>query len=301
VTRTALIAGQGALPHRIARALSGTDWFACHLEGNLPEGVGQSRGFRIETLGTLLEDLGSRDVDRVVFAGAIGRPVLDPARLDAATAPLAPRLAEAIRAGDDGALRAVIDIFETAGLTVVAPQDLDPTLTDLPLTGTPSDRDLADIERAAAVHAALAPLDVGQGVVVAGGQVLGIEALPGTDWMLTSLAKGPPPPPRGAGGGGLFGGDIFGGAADWLAGGGAPGRALPDFPRPEGGVFFKAPKAGQDRRVDLPAIGPDTVRRAAAAGLSGIAAEAGGILVLDRDDLAAQLRATGLFLAAWSR
>ncbi|MFO6463514.1 LpxI family protein [Jannaschia sp. KMU-145] len=298
MTRTALIAGQGALPRTLASALAGTDWFACHLDGFAPTGVGQSRGFRIETLGSFIADLRADGVTRVCFAGRIARPPLEAGAVDAATMPLVPRMMQALQSGDDAALRTVIAFFEEAGLEVVGAQDLMPALLDLPLTGTPSEGDLSDIARAAEVHRGLADLDIGQGCVVAGAQVLAVEAAPGTDWMLASLARRPTAP-RPASGGGIFGGDLFGGAADWLSGGG-PAQGMPDFARPEGGVFFKAPKAGQDRRIDLPAIGPQTVRAAAAAGLNGIAVEAGGVLVLEREDVAAQLRATGLFLASWS-
>ncbi|WGH78738.1 LpxI family protein [Jannaschia ovalis] len=295
MSRLALIAGRGGLPRVLANALAGQDWFACHLQGFAPEGVGQSRAFRLEHLGSFIADLRDRGVDRACFAGAVSRPKVDPSAIDAATAPLVPRIMQVLGAGDDAALRAVMEIFEEAGIAVLAPQEVAPQLLDLPTQGTPSERDLVDIARAAEVHEGLSALDIGQGCVVAGGQVLAVETLPGTDWMLASLARRPAAPPRGAGG---F--DLFGGAADWLSGGGAqPG--LPAFERPEGGVFFKAPKLGQDRRVDLPTIGPETVRRAAAAGLNGIAVEAGGVLVLERDEVAAQLRGAGLFLAAWSR
>ncbi|MEM8823095.1 MAG: UDP-2,3-diacylglucosamine diphosphatase LpxI [Pseudomonadota bacterium] len=297
MTRTALIAGQGALPRRVAQALAGTDWFACHLDGALPEGVGQSRGFRLEGLGSFIAGLKNDGVDQVVFAGRIVRPSVDPSRVDAATQPLLPRITDALQDGDDGALRALIATFEDAGLTVVAPQDLDPSMTALPLARQPSERDLEDIARAVDVHGALSPLDVGQGVVVAQGQVLAIEAAPGTDFMLATLAKQPPQPPRPAGAGAF---DLFGGAADWLSGGSVP-SGLPSFEKPAGGVFFKAPKLGQDRRIDLPVVGPDTIRRCAAAGLNGLALEDGGVLVLEPEDVAAQLRSTGLFLSAWSR
>ena len=296
MTRTALIAGRGALPCRVAKGLAGTDWFACHLEGAVPEGVGQSRSFRLEGLGGFVASLVEARVEQVVFAGAIDRPFFDPSRVDSATQPLLPRIGAALREGDDGALRALIEVFGAAGLAVVAPQDVDPTLTELPLAGAPSETDLADIVRAVEVHGALSPLDVGQGVVVASGRVLAIEAAPGTDFMLATLAQGPPQPPRPAAGG--F--DLFGGAADWLSGGAAP-AGLPSFDRPGGGIFFKAAKLDQDRRIDLPAIGPDTIRRCAAAGLNGLALERDGVLVLDPEDIAAQLRATGLFLTAWSR
>jgi DUF1009 family protein len=103
-------------------------------------------------------------------------------------------------------------------------------------------------------------VDIGQSCVVAAGQALAVEALFGTDWMLDSL------------------------------------RLRPDG---AGGVLFKAPKPDQDRRVDLPTIGPSTVAGAAAAGLSGIAIEAGGVMVTDRDRTIADCDRLGLFL--WVR
>ncbi len=65
------------------------------------------------------------------------------------------------------------------------------------------------------------------------------------------------------------------------------------------GVFYKAPKPGQDLRVDLPTLGPDSVAQAAAAGLAGIAWQAGGVIVLDRAATIAAADAAGLFL--WAR
>ena len=64
-------------------------------------------------------------------------------------------------------------------------------------------------------------------------------------------------------------------------------------------MLFKGPKPGQDRRIDLPAIGPATVAGAAAAGLAGIAVEAGGVMILDRAETIAAADAAGLFL--WVR
>jgi DUF1009 family protein len=66
-----------------------------------------------------------------------------------------------------------------------------------------------------------------------------------------------------------------------------------------GAVLFKAPKPGQDRRVDLPTIGPDTARNAIANGLGGIIIEAGGVIVLKRSELVGIMDQAGLFL--WSR
>jgi DUF1009 family protein len=50
------------------------------------------------------------------------------------------------------------------------------------------------------------------------------------------------------------------------------------------GVLAKGPKPGQELRVDMPAIGPRTVELGVAAGLAGLALEAGGVLLLDRGE-----------------
>jgi DUF1009 family protein len=66
----------------------------------------------------------------------------------------------------------------------------------------------------------------------------------------------------------------------------------------DGGVLVKIAKPGQDRRLDLPSIGPATVEAASRAGLRGIAVEAGGALVVDRDAVVRAADASGLFVIA---
>ncbi|MDP5348885.1 MAG: LpxI family protein, partial [Paracoccaceae bacterium] len=80
-------------------------------------------------------------------------------------------------------------------------------------------------------------------------------------------------------------------ALDWLG-----GREAADH---SGAILNKAPKPGQDRRVDLPTIGPGTAMRAADAGLDGIVIEAGGVLVLDLPSVLRILDDKGMFL--WAR
>ena len=76
----------------------------------------------------------------------------------------------------------------------------------------------------------------------------------------------------------------------------ATGAAEPARPGGRRGVLYKAPKPGQDWRMDLPAIGPATVAAAAAAGLAGVAVQAGGVLILDREATVAAADDAGLFL-----
>ncbi|MYF89777.1 MAG: LpxI family protein, partial [Boseongicola sp. SB0676_bin_33] len=70
-------------------------------------------------------------------------------------------------------------------------------------------------------------------------------------------------------------------------------------PDGSGGIFAKAPKPGQDRRVDLPTIGPGTATCVADAGLGGIVIEAGGVMVLDREESVQVADDAGIFL--WVR
>jgi hypothetical protein len=67
-----------------------------------------------------------------------------------------------------------------------------------------------------------------------------------------------------------------------------------------GGVLVKLVKPGQDRRTDLPTIGPETLRGATAAGLRGVAFEAGGTILAERDAAIAAADEAGLFLLGLS-
>lgn len=265
MSRIAVIAGQGALaPNLIARL----DHPSVHaLEGFAPKGV-VADIFRLERLVPFLDSLIDRGVDRVVFAGAIRRPRLDPEAFDPRTAQLVPRILTAIQSGDDAALREVLEIFEEHGISICSVMDIAPDMIPQEgiLTGAPSAADRRDAGRAAMILATLGPLDIGQGAVVAQGQCLAIETLPGTDAMLDFTACH---------------------------------RALKPDPNGAKGVFYKAPKPGQDLRIDLPTLGPDTVDQAAAAGLAGIAWQAGGVILLDRDEAVRRAAAAGLFL--WAR
>ncbi len=258
----ALIAGQGGLPGALVQAPDDAPLVAS-LEGFTPDNLTPDITFRLETLGSLLTELKLRGVDEVCLAGAVRRPSVDMNAVDAATKPLVPVIVKALRDGDDGALRAIIEVFEQAGFAVRAAHEICPGL--LPAIGTetvakPTPDDDEEIIRAGTVLAALGAADIGQACVVHRGQILAVEAGFGTDWMLDSLAARP------------------------------DGR---------GGLLFKAPKPGQDRRADLPVIGPDTVKRAAKAGLDGIVIEAGGVIVLDRAATIAAANDAGLFL--WVR
>ncbi|MBY5974514.1 UDP-2,3-diacylglucosamine diphosphatase LpxI [Ferrimonas balearica] len=263
--RLAIIAGAGALPVALAEAepkafLVSLAGIAC----DLPEE--RLTRYRFEKLGSLFRGLKDAGVTRVVLAGSLARPDFDKTALDAKMLMLAPRLLKAMgQGGDDSLLRLVISIFEEEGFAVQGAHEVLPDLiapTPGLLAGPAPDAQLrADATRGAEILAHMAPLDIGQACVVAGGLCLGIETLQGSDALLRYVATTP-----------------------------AHLRRAP-------GVFVKRPKAGQDLRVDMPAIGPATVEGAHAAGLAAIAIAPGGVLLLDRAALLA--RAEDLGVTIW--
>lgn len=207
---------------------------------------------------------GCRDV---VFVGTARRPPLRTLRIDLTTLRLLPRIVRAYRGGDDHLLSNIAHGLEDYGFRIVGAHEVAPEV--LMAEGavgsrTPAEQDRADIERALALLAATGPFDMGQAAVVAGNHVLAVEAAEGTDAMLARIA------------------DLR-----------AQGRIAT---RPGTGVLVKAPKPQQDRRFDLPAIGPRTVEEAARAGLAGIAVVAGASILAEPEAVARAADKAGLFV-----
>jgi hypothetical protein len=188
----------------------------------------------------------------VLFIGTLLRPPISSLRLDWYTIRLMPRVIRFFRGGDDKLLSGVAAVAESGGLRVIGMKDVAPELfVPAGVLGReqPAARDNADIDRALKMIAALGPFDVGQAAVIADGHVIAVEAAEGTDHMLTRISE--------------------------LRRLGRVSSA------PGVGVLVKAPKLGQDRRFDLPSIGPRTIELVAKAGLAGLAVTAGSTMIAE--------------------
>jgi DUF1009 family protein len=264
-----IIAGGGGLPLRVAEAAAaaGRPVVVAVLEGNgdaAAFGAYPAQAFRWGLAAQMLAWLKRHGVRQVVLAGTVSRPSILSLRPDAAGVKLLARIGKGAFAGDDSILRAVMTVLAEDGFEVIGAQQLLAGL--LPqaalLAGpAPDDAALADIQRGIAVCRALGVADVGQGCVVQQGLVLAVEAIEGTDAMIARSA--------------------------------ALHREGP------GGVLVKCVKPGQSRLADLPTIGPRTVEGAIAAGLRGLAFEANGTILLERDATIARATAAGVFLLAF--
>jgi DUF1009 family protein len=207
---------------------------------------------------------GCRDV---VFIGSVVRPSLRQMRPDLGALRLVPRILRLFRGGDDHLQSGVGRIFEEHGFRLVGPHEVAPELLmPMGVLGgrTPTARDREDAERGFAVLAATSSFDIGQAVVVANAQVLAVEGPEGTDQMLARVAE--------------------------LR---RTGRIQS---RAGIGVLVKAAKLGQNLRIDLPSIGPQTIENAAAAELAGIAVVAGTTIVAELDRIAAAADRAGIFV-----
>ncbi len=270
-----IIAGRGPLPCLLAEAASARG-LPLHIVGIHGEASDDIERFphtwmKWGELGKLFGALDGNGCRDLVIVGGVNRPDLANVKFDFAAVKYLPFLFSLGKGGDDNILSRVVDFLEQRGYRVHGPEEVLPEL----LVGAgvlgdkvPSAEDRADIELGFRVVASLGHLDIGQAAVVAKGHVLAVEAAEGTDAMLARCAE--------------------------LR---QSGRVSPSG---RIGVLVKAPKPGQEARIDLPTIGPETVRRAAEAGLAGIAVAARQVLVAELARTVDAANRQGLFLVGES-
>lgn len=212
---------------------------------------------------------GCRDV---VFIGSLVRPALWQIRPDLTALKELPRVLKAFRGGDDHLLSSIGRLFEQYGFRLIGAHDVAPEiLVPRGALGriAPNERDQADVALGLDYLRATGPFDVGQAVVVIGRHVIAVEAAEGTDQMLLRV--------------------------DELRKNGRL-RAAKGC-----GVLVKAAKPGQDRRFDLPSVGPQTVEGVARAGLAGLAVEAGSSIIAEPVRMVTEADRAGVFVVGAER
>ena len=266
-SKLGIVAGAGGLPGHLVEACrrSGRDFHVLAFKGSADAGSlgnAPTEWISVGALGKAIDTARRLGLSELVLAGRIPRPSVTQLLLDPLAARFLARAGTRIL-GDDHLLAAVIrELEEGEGFRLVGADEILAEL--LAVCGNHGalgpDRDSrADIERGLCVARALGALDVGQAVVVQNGTVLGLEGMEGTDALVKRCA------------------------------------AFVERDAP-GGVLVKCSKPGQERRADLPAIGVSTVETAVQAGLRGIALEAGGALIIERDAVVAAADRGGIFV-----
>lgn len=199
---------------------------------------------KLGKLNKLIDYLKSNGVDRIIMAGTIDKPkVMDVRHLDMRAIKL---VFSKKGKGDSALLGMLAGEFEKEGMPVVPAHDFLPELLTPEGVLTrrdPDEREWEDLRYAWNMAKQLGRMDIGQCVVVREGVVAAVEALEGTDEAIKR-------------------GMQYGGA---------------------GCVVAKVFKPGQQKEVDLPSLGLDTLKVMADGKATCLGVEAGKSLFFDRE------------------
>ncbi len=269
----AIICGGGAFPAAVAEAVrrQGREVHLFLLRGFADAALERFPHEWIK-LGSLARVVGStrkRGIREIVFIGSVVRPRLSQVGLDWRSLLMLPRLARLYLGGDNRLLSGVTKILGEQGYVLrgaheVAPEILVPE--GLTTRQAPDARQREDIQLGVDLLRANDRFDIGQAVVIAGRRVLAVEGPEGTADMLLRIAE--------------------------------MRRSARLRLKDREGVLVKIPKPSQERKIDLPAIGSETLQQARDAGLAGIAIEALGTIVVDPQQFIESAEAAGLFVIA---
>ncbi len=266
----AIVAGDGDLPRLLAEhcTRTGQEYIIILFAGFAPSWVENRPIYKanFEKPARMFKALKDGGFGHVTFAGAMQRPQLRWNKFDLKFWKLAPKLLPAMKSGDDVTLRMITSIFEAEGIQVIGAHEVLRNLLAPLGVQTVAEMTKAhwvDVKRGMNIAQASGLVDVGQSAVVADGICLGVESVQGTNAMLNFVGQ----------------------TRDHFKLGKQRAK----------GVLCKAPKPGQDWRIDLPSIGVGTMEAAANAGLGGVAVQAGGVLVLGLAETVAKADELGLF------
>ena len=245
----AIIAGSGNLPRLVYEQLS--DPYVVGFEGMDCSLSKHAIFHNFNHLGKFFEDLNNRGVRSVVMVGGMQRPLLDEKKFDEYLKERSQSVFNALQQGDDALLKYIISLFLEKNITPIGANEVvsNLTLKEGVYIGSQENVNLNDVKRADQILETTSCLDIGQSVVVQGGQVLGIETVQGTERMLGYVRD-----------------------TSTL-----PGRVV-------GGVLVKREKVNQDLRVDMPTIGPETILQVHAAKLDAVVISPDTVIVLEQDE-----------------
>lgn len=258
----AIVAGGGVFPDLLAQALTakGVQVFAVRLDGHAePHTLAGFEGMTAlpEKMGTVFAALRARGIKDIVLIGKMRRPNVLRLRPDSTTLKLLPKILLALCfKGDDALLKAVRGVLESEGFALRGAYEF---MGEMLAQSGPMGRH---------EPAGGAIGDIAVGIAAA-------RALGRRDAGQAVIVKD----------GVVIGEEDVRGTDALIARAGCAGAVLVKMAKPQ-----------QDRALDLPAIGPDTVRGCAAKAMAGIAVESEGTLVANREESIALADSLGLFV-----
>lgn len=267
LNKLGIIAGSGFLPSEIAKIYKklGGDCYIVALENEtdvtlLPEN--SYKIFKIGEAGAILSHFKDLQVKDIVIIGPINRPELKSIKVDVTGGLLLAKILANKFLGDNKILSIITNFIEDRGFKVISPKDIlseiDSDRQNINTNRYPSDSDLLDIEIGKKIIETLSIFDIGQSVIIEDGYVLGIEAAEGTDELIKRCSK--------------------------------------LRKKSSGGVLVKMMKWNQDKRLDIPTIGDDTINNLADNSYNGLAISTNQMIILNPDKVLAIANKRGIFI-----
>ena len=200
----------------------------------------------IGQFGKIISVLKANKCKKVLFAGKVNKPNFSKIRLDLRGIYYIPRIIKASKLGDAAILKEIIKILSQNKIKTENSLKFNPELTLKKKNYSkikPNNQDKLDIQKAIKTLNNLGEYNFSQGVVVRNNKVISIEGKGGTKKMLKDSRS----------------------------------KKFKNH-----GVLVKFPKKKQDLRIDLPAIGFNTLKQSKAAGLKGIVVKTKQHIFLDK-------------------
>lgn len=266
MSRLGIIAGKGLLPQKIIEACNREqrDFFVIAIKGQTDKSLVKDvphKWFKLGQTEDTIKTLKSENVTDIVMGGGINRPGIFDIKPDLRTMQIIADVGLA-SLGDDALLKAISAELEKEGFNIVGAHNIAPeiiTPSGCLTKKVPNENHKLEIEEAIKVTKTLGALDVGQAAIVQQGVVIAVEAVEGTDAIIDRYKKH-------------------------------------KYNSGYRGVLVKSSKPNQDKRLDLPTIGPRTIRNAYKAGLVGVAVEAGASIILEQEEVIRLADKLGLFV-----
>lgn len=269
MSRLGIIAGKGQLPQKIIAACErdNKEFFVIAIKGQTEKSLVKNIPHKWVKLGQTEETikiLKSENVTEIVMGGGIKRPGIFDIKPDLRTMQIVAEVGIS-SLGDDTLLRAITRELEKEGFEIVGAHQIAPEILTpygCLTSKEPTAENKSDLEEGIKVTKTLGSLDIGQAAIIQQGVVIAVEAVEGTDATIARYKKH-------------------------------------KYSSGYRGVLVKSSKPEQDKRLDLPTIGPKTIKEAYNAGLAGVAVEAGASIILDQEDVIKLADKLGLFVIGY--
>ena len=264
--KLAIIAGFGSLPLQVINDAISKDWDVTifSIDGSFKSNSKNHNIIELSYLNIkkIFDILEKNNIKNLTMIGYIPRPNNMSAYLNLSNILFYLKFRNIMNSGDSSLFNNLIKFIEGKGYNIIGAHQISDNLTltkGLYSTTRIGGKENDNIKIANNIANKIGDLDIGQSVVVARERVLAVEAAEGTNSMLKRII------------------DLR--------------IASPD----KGGVFFKTSQNIQDKRVDMPTIGPKTIDLVIKANLSGIAITQGDVIVLEYDKIIKLINENNLF------